>query len=150
MNNKERFNILYEDMMKISCKCTSNFTQFNSTHGPVNKGCWECKYSPQGECRMMTCLCCENDDKIEEENNEWFFGICDNCEDEIYNKYVALRIPKEEGGWIGCFCSLQCLREVFPDGDDDKNPIREALLLALEQNLTEYPINTNQEYGEDL
>jgi hypothetical protein len=150
MNDHERFKILYEDTIKIAIKTTSNFPEYNNTHGPVNKGCWDCTYSPHGECRMITCLCCENEPENDESVDEWFVGSCDRCEDEIFNKYLALRIPCEEGGWLGCFCSLQCINEVYLDGDDDKNPIRESLLVALEQNLTDYPIDIDNCYSEEI
>lgn len=150
MNNEEKFKLLYEDMMKVAIRTTTIYKNFNPSHGPVNKGCWKCPHSPQGECRMLTCLCCEGDEVEGESAEEWFIESCDQCDDPIFDKYQALRIPCEEGGWKGCFCSIQCIEEVYLDGDEDKNPIREALVIAMENNLTDSPVDINYSVSDDI
>lgn len=128
-------------MMNIAVKMTSDNKEFNRIFGPVNCGSWGCKFSPDKKCRMLICLCCENDDGFENEDVDWFVGSCDFCEDEIFLKESTLRIPLEGGGWKGCFCSFQCIREAYLDGDTDKMPIRDAQIMILEQNLDDEPID---------
>lgn len=63
-----------------------------------------------GGCRMFTCVCRENKRK------DWFKGICDNesCGIHIAKKCYAVRMPLETGGWFGCYCSFDCVRENIP------------------------------------
>lgn len=69
-----------------------------------------------GPCRMLECLCCENSDvsydgeKIEEVYSSWFTGRCQVCLRSIRDLSHAVRLPLEEGGWSGCYCSIDCIR----------------------------------------
>lgn len=42
---------------------------------------------------------------------DWFRGACDHCHLKIRYYWYALRIPQVNGGWSGCYCSFDCLRE---------------------------------------
>ena len=68
-----------------------------------------------GRCRMFACVCRNYNDQdselIEENDEEWFRNVCDQCNKGINNICNALRIAHEEGGWIGCFCSDNCIFE---------------------------------------
>lgn len=79
------------------------------------------KESPIGPCRMFSCICREYDDENEEEytnlNEEtdpisvWFTGQCEVCYKSIQKARHAVRFPIDGGGWLGCFCSFECLRK---------------------------------------
>lgn len=62
------------------------------------------------------------DSNIEDEQGfkDWFLGSCDQCLRGIREREHAVRLPKPFGGWEGCFCSWNCVREFhkqeyFPD-----------------------------------
>jgi hypothetical protein len=83
----------------------------NRVFGPANR--FEkknCISNPgkSGPCRMLECVCREFEEDYPE---EWFFGSCDNyfCKKKIRDRSHAVRVPVEEGGWKGCFCSFECL-----------------------------------------
>lgn len=74
--------------------------------------------------RMLTCFEFENQYLNEEEvddfdahynehaedKTEWFYHGCDWCENKIQYKHYAVRKPLYTGGWIGCYCSIECIR----------------------------------------
>ena len=79
-------------------------------------------------CRMLYCDCFEfhltdpNNDKKEEQergNKErevdqpvipgWFKGQCEKCSRKIPKRCYAVRCPLENGGWLGTYCSWNCL-----------------------------------------
>lgn len=41
----------------------------------------------------------------------WFLGYCEYCNLRLRRKYHAVRQPLIDGGWIGCFCSWQCVKD---------------------------------------
>lgn len=41
----------------------------------------------------------------------WFTGSCQVCALKIEKECYALRMPIETGGFLGCFCSFDCIRE---------------------------------------
>lgn len=45
------------------------------------------------------------------ELNDWFVGSCQQCNLKIRVKWHAVRMPRPGGGWVGCFCSMKCVRE---------------------------------------
>jgi hypothetical protein len=83
-------------------------------------------------CRMLYCDCFEfhltdpdNDDSNEDDSNDkkgndpevdrppiipgWFKGQCEKCNRKIPKRCYAVRCPLENGGWIGTYCSWNCL-----------------------------------------
>jgi hypothetical protein len=86
--------------------------------GPVNAIIGRDCSSNNGPCRMLSCVCRDLDQALDEElepqsgmNNEaWFVGKCDGCRRTIINISYALRFPVTNGGWVGCFCSWRCLQ----------------------------------------
>lgn len=56
---------------------------------------------------------------VEEEKQDWFVGFCQNpeCKCPINNKYSALRIPLENGGWKGCYCPDEKCVKKFLDNN---------------------------------
>lgn len=81
--------------------------------GPVNPILnQECDESIPGGCRMLSCTCREVDQDIDDDTpSPWFTGECDTCKLTIRNLSHAIRQPVVGGGWIGCYCSIQCLRD---------------------------------------
>ena len=78
-----------------------------------NKGC-SSGPDGEGECRMLQCECLtfnENDDEdvYDGEGLTWFHGKCDKCKSFIRDLSHALRFPKRDGGWHGCYCCFECL-----------------------------------------
>lgn len=75
--------------------------------------------------RMLTCFEFEdqylNDEEVDDfdanyndesrKKTEWFHYGCDWCENKIQHKHYAVRKPLYTGGWIGCYCSIQCIRD---------------------------------------
>ena len=77
-----------------------------------------------GGCRMFTCV-----DFTDQYSNgdyadldadpsqqaygiiDWFKGSCDFCLNGIQFKHYAVRIPITTGGWLGCFCSWECVED---------------------------------------
>ena len=102
--------------------------------GPLNRmmdrDCISNPYS-NGPCRMLECICCEFDDvsygdqKIEGVYSNWFTGKCKVCLRGIRDASHAVRLPLEEGGWNGCYCSIDCIRQ------DDTVRINEKLNIRL-------------------
>jgi hypothetical protein len=76
-----------------------------------------------GSCRMFECCCHVEgalDDKHTENNNiAWFGGECLCCGKTIRKSFHSLRIPLEEGGWKGCYCSEKCLYEAVEEEHDE-------------------------------
>ncbi len=75
----------------------------------------ECATSITGGCRMLTCCCrdfdqAEDDDELQVSPTSWFEGYCDSCHYTIRDISHAIRQPVVGGGWIGCYCCMECLR----------------------------------------
>ena len=49
----------------------------------------------------------------------WFKGSCDKCFRKIRRKYHAIRRPLMYGGWLGCFCSVECVRDLILETELD-------------------------------
>jgi hypothetical protein len=69
-------------------------------------------------CRMYSCVCEQrvdpDTDQIHNaEDVDWFDKSCDVCSEEIEKACYALRRPYVKGGWVGCYCSLECLTDVY-------------------------------------
>jgi len=91
-----------QDICRIALNSLSP-AELNIKHGPLNSiPSVEC-VSGDG-CRMLLCMCREDDD-------DWFKGECDICDIVILKKERALRYPSQGGGWVGCYCSWECLTE---------------------------------------
>ena len=75
-----------------------------------------------GGCRML--LCCEYENKgddgesvdiFSKRRGSWFRGECDICQNKIEKSCCAVRLPLQKGGWYGCYCSFECVREQTED-----------------------------------
>lgn len=63
-----------------------------------------CKFSEDGICYMLKCRCLEYDPEIDEYDDDWYTGTCDECDVQISNRKDAWRIPELFGGFKGCYC----------------------------------------------
>lgn len=76
--------------------------------------------NPQSS-RMFTCIRYVNEDEFEffylpkEDEDyyvfDWFKGYCERCDRRIQWYHHAVRMPVEDGGWMGCYCSWKCVRK---------------------------------------
>ncbi len=64
-----------------------------------------------GGARMFLDLTSEYDEEQDEHLSEWFFGSCIQCHSRIKYKHYAVRQPIITGGWFGCYCSWDCVRD---------------------------------------
>lgn len=103
-------------------------------YGPANTMLGKECCSLNGPCRMFYCVCREFDDDDDYESapapsdsQEWFLGKCEECEKKIEKFRHSVRFPVDGGGWIGCFCSFDCMRKskIRPIYDDDELRIKE-------------------------
>jgi hypothetical protein len=94
--------------------------------GPVNTNHNQTPHhicSQYGGCRMF--LCSEFADVDEEYDGtnvdddpvDWFTGTCDKCDAVIAKRRYAVRIPLEDGGWMGTYCSIDCLKQDVAEDD---------------------------------
>lgn len=103
--------------------------------GPINRIMGkDCCSGPNGKgpCRMLMCDCLEGEDDDGElydpkSGMTWFTGKCDGCNKFIPDLSHALRFPRKDGGWKGCYCSFECMLENPPYLIQD----RENLLLSI-------------------
>jgi hypothetical protein len=101
--------------------------------GPINARTVPCPTGVIAECgcQMLTCICREFDQALDVDPeinapaDSWFTGACDGCHLRIRNASHALRYPILGGGWVGCFCSIDCLKRHRPR---DASPIGELIL----------------------
>ena len=75
-------------------------------------------YRTKDGCRMLTCICVA--EEADEEDAEllqmsWFTSKCEKCNILIEHFSQALRLPLNNGGWVGCFCSENCAVEIAND-----------------------------------
>jgi len=63
-----------------------------------------------GGCRMFTCSVFDYDEE-DDSYDDWFIGNCESCLKRIRNRWHAIRMPRPAGGWVGCYCSFECLRD---------------------------------------
>lgn len=132
---KDEEGLTTEEVSKMSLSLCANTADnvsypIERVYGPANAIIgFDCVSSPRkengervGPCRMLTCLCRELNEEDEEidfdeyslENPEsvWFSGHCLICKKSIKKARYAVRYPNEGGGWEGCFCSFECMKDV--------------------------------------
>jgi hypothetical protein len=129
-NNKMMKLELREDIFNVLGACLPFGEAFNLKKKSTDPcACY-------GGCRVFTCY--ENsidltlgDDILDIRADlgllheiNWFTGQCDKCPNKIKWKHYALRMPLETGGWRGCYCSFECIR----DDIDEENGIRLRLV----------------------
>jgi len=97
-----------------------------------------------GGCRMFFCRCREHyneedDEEIFDDNLDWFLGYCMYCRRKIRNRYHAVRIPYVSGGWRGCYCSIDCLLDLYTEMMEEAGsiepPTTDGLIKTLNKKL---------------
>lgn len=72
--------------------------------------------SKYGGCRMFLCDLFDYDFEFSY-LADWFTGSCDQCLLRIKHRWYAVRRPRNLGGWEGCYCNFECVREsLLTDG----------------------------------
>lgn len=100
-----------------------------------------------GGCRMFLCDLFDYD----EENDylaDWFIGSCEQCLSKIKHRWHAVRQPRETGGWIGCFCSWECVDNFIVDletAEGQLKPIVHDLISAFEKKTREIGIQERED-----
>jgi hypothetical protein len=92
-------------------------------YGPTNEIFDQECCGIKGPCRMFYCNC-RNEMDYEDTSylnldlnskvknpQAWFNGTCEECGIGIEKFKYALRFPVKDGGWIGCFCSFECMKK---------------------------------------
>jgi hypothetical protein len=78
-------------------------------------------------CRMLYCDCfefhlidpeTESSSVSNSRSTRWFKGECEKCSRKIPKRCYAVRCPLEKGGWLGTYCSWNCLY-LSGNGDED-------------------------------
>ena len=143
VNIKENVDSLVEKTLDNSSK---NLTR---TLGPINPiDGFDC-VSYDGPCRMFSCMCREEDEddltssevlqsgvfhsgkqssltSSETLQVSWFSGECEICNKSIEHYRYAVRLPVVGGGFVGCFCSFECMYKTdLPLGEDNDHLIDE-------------------------
>lgn len=138
----EDYNIDFsdKDVQAFVRRSYSNNKSLLRKYGPLNPNIpcngykKLCVFSPNGICAMMTCRCYE---VIDEDNLDWFTGICACCGEEIESRNKAFRIPLATGGFKYCLCSDICAHSFY---EFDLEAIEHNFIDIIKAYLVIYPI----------
>lgn len=85
-----------------------------------------------GGARMFTDLSLEYDYDNDLPVDTWFGGNCWYCRRRIRYMHWAVREPRLDGGWRGCFCTWKCVRLYIEDmfDGDPQNSVEDYQLLT--------------------
>ena len=114
----EKYNMIKH--LDVTAIKVNDIPAFNE-YGPLNsltngEPCDTC--AKVGGCRMLLCnefetynndhndLLMDDSDIIE---SDWFNGSCDVCNAIITDRIYAVRRPLVNGGWLNCYCGIDCL-----------------------------------------
>jgi hypothetical protein len=61
---------------------------------------------------------------------DWFTGSCVQCLKKIRRRYHSVRRPAFRGGWSGCYCSWNCVRQWLIEYDNNASSTHDTLLIA--------------------
>jgi hypothetical protein len=90
--------------------------------------------------RMFLCDAYDYDEEFEQ-TVDWFTGVCEFCHKRIRVRWHAVRTPLPLGGWKGCYCSWQCVRDDIPANAKGKPDLATHLLTdAFEESITDIGI----------
>lgn len=85
-----------------------------------------------GGARMFSDMRIEFDPDSEEPPETWFTGVCGACSKRIAAYHYAVRLPHRVGGWIGCYCSWECVRDFAQALATDENTVEDDPKLELD------------------
>lgn len=81
-------------------------SEIDRYYGPQNAKIGKKCCSFDGRCRMLECKC---------DSGEWFSGYCEECFSSIRDLSHSVRYPLKNGGWRGCYCSIECMAKKFSE-----------------------------------
>jgi hypothetical protein len=106
--------LLFQEFGPVNTMYTVSLTPSDPSH----------KCEKYGGCRMLLCTEFEsvhtNGYEIDlmsydnYENLDWF-SSCDICKKNIGKRQNAIRLPLCHGGWMGCYCSFDCMNPEIKD-----------------------------------
>jgi hypothetical protein len=70
---------------------------------------------------------------------DWYTGRCQVCLRKINSRFRALRLPRPHGGWIGCYCSFDCVNTALTDKEereDRPDLVTRAMVKDLERSIS--------------
>lgn len=79
--------------------------------------------------RMFLCDVYDFDEEFEQ-TYDWFTGVCEACHKRIRVRWHAVRMPDPLGGWKGCYCSWDCVRDDIPGNAGGKPDLATHLLVG--------------------
>jgi hypothetical protein len=107
-----------------------------------------------GGARMFRDMSQEYDYDDDQPLDDWFRGYCMQCFLRIRAYHYAVREPYLDGGWLGCYCKWDCVREYihqeFEEEDTEQYNIyvlRLAQIKAIEEKMNQIGID-EREYEE--
>lgn len=71
--------------------------------------------------------------------SDYFTGSCLECNLKIANRYHCLRQPRPTGGWLGCYCSWNCIREYLKK-NEEANILLETMIKVYEDQMNIYHV----------
>jgi hypothetical protein len=103
-----------------------------------------------GGCRMLYCNCYEIELQLQIDDQslpyypnipQWFKGQCEQCNRVIPKRCYSVRRPLPQGGWMGTYCSWNCL-QLSGRVDDD---LSIAYSDKFENELSQFGLTDRQE-----
>jgi hypothetical protein len=78
----------------------------------------------------------------------WFRRSCDQCSQTILRKQYAVRRPMMDGGWVGCYCSWNCVEDnILMRTTVD---VEEAIMKEKKEPASTVPKDINETFEEKL
>lgn len=117
----EQFCKSVSDVIDTDASYDKSYRTWGPENSFIDRDCVE-----GGPCRMLRCMC-RDAEESDGEKTDWFTGECDGCNKIIRDPSHAVRYPHPSGGWKGCYCSFECMRESPPyqmNNDDNERLIQ--------------------------
>lgn len=106
-----------------------------------------------GGARMFSDMKIEFDPDTDEALTTWFTGVCGACSKRIAAYHYAVRMPHQSGGWLGCYCSWDCVRDFMAYLVTDENTDYDDPTLGLDPdqvNFLKIRLGLIHEYEEQM
>jgi hypothetical protein len=121
ISTQDRHTILSRYITTESLKSLQDDTEIYQILGPSNpftdSSLSQLTY---GGSRMFISNEFDYDDE-EESIVDWYIGRCQVCLRRIKSRFRALRLPRPHGGWIGCYCSFECMNTALTDKEEHED-----------------------------
>ena len=137
----EKINLLKPIMENQAQEIMGSDTLFSRLFGPANPLVGQNLTLPgksnlYGGCRMFLCDVFDKnfeDDYVE----DWFDGVCESCHLRIAHRWYALRKPRSHGGWTGCYCTWDCVRDSMVEYEEEPDLLVHELINIFEKQINE-------------